>query len=198
MKNRNREVWSLGLGLVMGALCGWLARRRTRERRLPQLDAWQQVLARDWGDVGAAILTSHIQAHYNDLYARRPHFSQRALCLHLERNLLPGLALYQVLLEETGEREAALAELENLFEARLAPRRRLMQLLAHLPHPLLTLLVGILCLGSRFVLPWQGWTYELTEGGRNCLALDVYRRFYLNVLAWYGAPELTAFFLQPG
>ena len=57
------------------------------------------------------------------LYARRPHFARRVLQSHLERDILPGLALYQVLLEETGTQEDALGEVGDLFEVAPAKNR---------------------------------------------------------------------------
>jgi hypothetical protein len=85
-------------------------------QRMPRLDAWQRALAEQWGEAGAAMLASRVLAKYQTLYARRPHLAQRVLQSHLERNILPGLALYQVLLEETGTPEDALAETRDLFE----------------------------------------------------------------------------------
>jgi hypothetical protein len=84
---------------------------------MPHLDAWQQALAEQWGKVRAAMLASRVLAKYQVLYARRPRFTRRILQSYLERDILPGLALYQVLLEETGVQEDALAEIGDLFEA---------------------------------------------------------------------------------
>jgi len=204
MRSSGNRMGLFALGLAVGALGGLAVERRARARRMPHLDAWQRALAKQWGEVGAAMLASRVQARYDALHARRPYFAQRALRSHLENNILPGLALYQVLLEETGEQGAALAEVEELFKAHLAPHRRFMQWLAHLPRPFFALLLGILHTGTRFsgilrtgtrfTLPSQGWQIEVIEDNRNCFALDIYRCFYLNALAWYGAPELTVLF----
>jgi hypothetical protein len=95
-------------------------------QRMPRLDAWQRVLAVQWGEAGAAMLASRVLAEYQALYARRPHFARRALQSHLERDILPGLALYQVMLEETGTQEDALAEVEDLFKATSTRNRALL------------------------------------------------------------------------
>jgi hypothetical protein len=86
-------------------------------QRMPRLDAWQRALAEQWGEAGAAMLASRVLAKHQALYARRPRFARRALQSRLERDILPGLALYQVMLEETGAQEDALAEVEGLLEA---------------------------------------------------------------------------------
>jgi hypothetical protein len=93
---------------------------------MPHLDAWQRALAGQWGEAGAAMLASRVLAKYQALYARRPHFARRALQLHLERDILPALAFYQVILEETATQEDALAEVEDLFKVTSTKNRLLL------------------------------------------------------------------------
>ena len=90
---------------------------------MPHLDAWQRTLTEQWGEVGAAMLASRVLERYHALYARRPRFAQRTLQLYLERSILPCLALYQVMLEETGTQEDALIEVGDLFEVAPAKNR---------------------------------------------------------------------------
>lgn len=152
MESDRKADWLFGVGVTVGLALGLAIGRRGRMQRMPRLDAWQRALAKQWGEAGAAMLASRVLARHQALYARRPHFARRALRVHLERDILPGLALYQVLLEETGAQEDALAEVEDLFEAASAK--------------------------NRLVLSSPEGSPELD-------------RFYLDVLATYGAPELA-------
>ena len=89
------------LGLVAGILGGVvLGRKLVTSRRMPGLSAWQRALAEKRGEAEAAMLAARVQARYDELCAQRPHFANIALRAHLEGNILPGLALYQVLREE--------------------------------------------------------------------------------------------------
>lgn len=159
MENNRRANWPFGIGVTVGATVGLAVSlaigRRGRMQRMPRLDAWQRALAEQWSEAGAAMLASRVLAKYQALYARRPHFARRALQSHLERDILPGLALYQVMLEETGTQEDALVEVGDLFE--VAPAK------------------------NRSRPPLLGSSSELD-------------RFYLDVLAAYGAPELALAF----
>jgi hypothetical protein len=123
MRNGRRVNWLFGVGVAVGMMAGLTIGRRSRTHRMPHLDTWQRTLAEQWGEVGAAMLASRVLAKYQVLYARRPCLAQRILQLHLERDVLPGLALYQVLLEETGTQEDALVEVGDLFEATSAKNR---------------------------------------------------------------------------
>jgi hypothetical protein len=121
VRNNRRASWLFGIGVTAGLTVGLAIGHRGRTQRMPRLDAWQRVLAEQWGEAGAAMLASRVLGKYQALYARRPHFARRVLQLCLERDILPSLALYQVLLEETGTQEDALVEVGNLFE--VAPAR---------------------------------------------------------------------------
>jgi hypothetical protein len=123
VESHRKANWLFGIGVTVGLALGMAIGRRGRTQRVPRLDAWQRALAEQWGEAGAAMLGSRVLAKHQSLYARRPHFARRALQLHLERDILPGLALYQVLLEETGAQEDALAEVEDLFEVASAKNR---------------------------------------------------------------------------
>ena len=183
-------------GLVIGALAGFIVGRRlSAPRRMPHLDAWQRALAEERGEVAAAMLAARVQARYDELYANRPRFDQRALRVHLEHNILPGLALYQVLREENNDREAALAETERLFEAAFGRLGGLMSLIGHLPQPFAAFRRGAHLI-IRLGFPPQGWETEIVEDSDRCFAYNVYRCFYLDVLTAYGAPELTALYCK--
>jgi len=186
-----------GLGLATGVLTGLaIARMRSTPQRLPRLEVWQRALAETKGQVKAALLAAKVQTRYDELYVRRPRFAQRALRMHLETSILPGLALYQILRQEEGTEEEALAELDWLFAAwaQQAPKRKLLKLMERLPDPF-----AILRIGNRLAMrdfPPEGWTFEWLEDSSRCVAYNIYECFYLNVLTAYGAPELTAHFCR--
>lgn len=195
--DNNRRAVLFGLGLATGALASLAyARMRPAAQRLPRLEVWQRALAEREGEVKAAFLAAEVRARYDELYASRPHFAQRALRMHIETSILPGLALYQILRQKEGTEEAALVELDRLFAAWVeqAPRRRPLKLMEHLPNAF-----AILRIGNRLALrefPPEGWTIEWLEDSSQCVAYDITQCFYLNVLTVYGAPELTAHFCR--
>jgi len=186
-----------GLGLVTGVLTAHaIARMRSAPQRLPRLEVWQRAFAEAKGEVKAAFLAAEVRTQYDELYARRPRFAQRALRMHLETRILPGLALYQILRQEEDTEEAALIELDRLFVAGVqqAPGRKLVKLLECLPDPF-----PILRIVNRLALrafPPEGWTFEWLEDSSRCVAYTFSECFYVNVLTAYGAPELTAHFCQ--
>jgi len=187
-----------GLGLASGILGGLaLQRLLSKPRRLRKLEIWQQAMAETRGEVEAAFLAARVGARYEELFAQRPRFAHPALCKHLETGILPGLALYQTLLQELGDPEPALAELDRLFEVwvQRSPMQKQVQLLSYVPDPF-----AVLRVANRLVLkksfPSEGWTIEWVEDSSECVAFNIHDCFYLKVLTAYGAPELTAHFCQ--
>jgi len=83
---------------------------------MPHLDAWRRALAEEWGEMGAVMLATRALRRYQALYALWPRFARHDMQSYLERAVLPGLALYQAMLEETGTQEGALTEVQDLFE----------------------------------------------------------------------------------
>jgi hypothetical protein len=182
------------LGLAVGALAGYtIARRVAAPRRMPYVALWRQALAEKRGEAEAARLVARAQARYHNLYTQRARPARRALRFHLERSILPGLALYETLLEEGDDREAALSEMEHLTTSTLSRLRRLVPLLGRVPDPFAVF---------RRATPWvvrlgfppEGWGMESVEDSDDCIAFNVHRCFYLDTLASYGAPELTPVF----
>ena len=78
----------------------------------------QRMLAARRGPAQADILMAAVQRKYADLCLERPIPTNRAMRMHLYENILPGLALYRVLLAEyEGHQQAALAEVDEIFRA---------------------------------------------------------------------------------
>jgi hypothetical protein len=153
------------------------------------LGAWRRSLAETRGKAEAARLAARVQTRFEELYAGRPRFVQRALRDHLENNILPGLALYQTLRDEL-EQEAALAEVDRLFGDSFEQVARLMPYLGYVPN-----LFDVLRQFGRWSLqnnfPSQGWELEWVEDNEQTFAFDMHSCFYLSVLTAYDAPELT-------
>src|SRR5512135_1916497 len=98
--NTNSYRYAALCGLAMGTAIGTsiaLTQRMARHHQMPNLKTWRRALIEKHGEVQGAILAARTQARYKALYDERPHFTHPALRWHLEQNILPGLALYQVL-----------------------------------------------------------------------------------------------------
>jgi hypothetical protein len=163
---------------------------------MPNLKTWQRALIEKHGEVQGAILAARAQARYEVLYNERPHFTHPALRWHLEQNILPGLALYQVLREESKDPDEVLAEVGSLFAigSTLKAVNSMVKMFKYLPLPF-AIFRQILRV-SLLVFPQQGWDIEQVEDSERSFAFNIHRCFYLDVLACYGAPELTAMFCQ--
>jgi hypothetical protein len=138
-----------------------------------------------------------VQARHDELYAHRLRFDQPALRQHLETGLLPSLALYQTLREGNDDQEAALAEIDQILAAMLerSGRRQLVQIMGHLPDPFVVLRIANRW-AMKYRYPPEGWRFEWVEESDRCIAYDARECFYVNVLTAYGAPELTATYVQ--
>ena len=203
--NKNRYRYAALCGFVMGTAIGTsiaITQRVARHHRMPNLKTWQRALIEKHGEVQGAILAARIQARYEALYNERPQFTHPALHWHLKQYLLPGLALYQVLHQESSEREAVLAEVGSLlalgsvFRAfRTSLKLHMLPLKLHLP-PLPFALFRRAIRNSLLAYPRQGWNIHQIEQSRDSIAFTVSRCFYLDVLRAYGAAELTPFYCQ--
>ncbi len=186
----NGWLWA-GLGLASGVALGWLA---SRPRGLPDLAGTQRTLARLHGEVTGGFLAGKMAARYEQLMARRPRFNHPALRMHLEGNILPGLAIYQVLSEELGDRAAAQAETEQILAVNFTPKRKtLWAALGKLPEPFRLVRAAMRRI-MQFGFPAQGWETEWVEDNDQRIGFDLTRCFYLDVLTSLGAPELTSTF----
>jgi len=183
--------------MTLSALGGLaLGRRLAAPQRAHRLALWQRLLTRRMGEVDAALLVAQVQARYEELYARRPRFAQRALRMHLERYILPGLALYQVLREAHDDPHVALAEWDALLGApENSEMRQALKLLSHLPWTFTLFRMAVRWrMGRDF--PPEGWTLEWVEDSDRRVAFNICSCFFQKVLTAYGAPELTEHFCR--
>jgi hypothetical protein len=180
--------------LVAGVGIAWLVKRRSSQ--MPGLSAWQGVLAEKQGEFKAQQLVEQIRQRYATLLSDYPLPDNPILCRHATENILPGLALYQTLLQEHGgDRQAALEEVDAAFRAwAIAKNRLLIAPLKILPLPFELFQLVFAQMMKQF--PIEGWDFTITENSAERIAFNGTRCFYLNTLTAYGAPELTASFCK--
>jgi hypothetical protein len=163
--------------------------------KLPGAAEYERALARELDRAKASDLVRRATDRYHDLYAERKQYENRALRRHLAEGILPGVALYQTLLDDPDTQQASL----DLAEAALAEgalaRRRSMQRLARLPF-YYGLMRAVIKPFMRLNFPAEGWETEWVESSGEALAFNMTRCFCLDVLVEYGAPELTALYCK--
>jgi hypothetical protein len=203
MKNSKLAFNLMWLGV--GAAFGVILARRTASRRggtagqIAHLPAWERALAERYGIAKAVLLAAKAQARYEELFPGRPRFRNPALRTHLELSILPGIALYQVLRESSGDPAGdpaeALDRLDECIAAQIEASTNVRQarLLDGLPGGFAALrIANRVVLQARF--PKEGWDIEWVEDSPQRIAYNITGCFYLNIFTAYGVPELTAHF----
>jgi LPXTG-motif cell wall-anchored protein len=191
-RTKNYSLILLGIASALGIV--WLVRRRREEAA--DMKAWRQVLMRWHGAEKAGQLTEAVRQQRTVLIAEAAVPDNQALRVHLKENILPGLALYQVLLQECdGDQTAALAEVDEAFRAETLPKYRLLLTpLKVLPAPFRLFKFVFPQVMKQY--PAEGWDIAYVENSDDKVAFNITRCFYLNTLTAYGAPELTAVFCK--
>ncbi len=195
--NINKYGYAALCGLAMGTAIGTsiaITRRMARHHQMPNLNVWQRALIEKHGEVQGAILAARMQTRYEALYNERPHFTHPALRWHLEQNILPGLALYQVLSKESNDRDAVLSETGSLLAIGSRVFTKFVNMYRYLPLPFA--IIRKMIRASLLAFPHQGWDIEQIEASKTSFAFNIHRCFYLDILTAYGAPELTAMYCR--
>lgn len=197
MSEEGRGVRRFWLGLALGVTGGVVAGRwLIHGQPMVHLRVWRRELARQGrSPEEAARIAARVQARYAELLAAGPRLDHRLLRLHLRALVLPGLALYETLLEELGDRQAALAETERLFGATFGRFRPLLSWLEHFPGDF-SLFRSITRRVIEIGFPPAGWEIEAVEDSEECIAFDYTRCFYLDMLCSYDASELAPLFCR--
>lgn len=194
MSNK-KNIALLLFGMAAGVGLAWLVRRQ-RSQPVRALSAWQQYLTRRYGTVKAQQIFTAIQQRYAALLGEQPQPEHPALRWHLVENILPGLALYQVLLQEhSNDRQVALAEVDEAFRAWTINKSRLMLApLQILPNafPLFRRVFS----RRMQAFPAEGWDFDFIENSPDRIAFNGTRCFYLKTLTACGAHELTPAFCK--
>lgn len=189
-KGRGRLLLALAAAMLAGLV---VVRRVATPLRMPFAGLWQRALARRRGAAEAERLIAAAEVRYRELYNGRPRPARRALRIHLERGMLPGLALYQTLREAGDDQETALTEMDALCAESVTGLVRLMALLSRLPRPF-AIFRRVEPWVVRLGFPTEGWEMEPVESSEDRVAFNVTRCFYLDTLTSYGARELTRVF----
>jgi hypothetical protein len=195
--NINKYGYAALCGLTMGTAIGTniaITQRMAGHHQMPNLKTWQRALIAKHGEVQGAILAARAQARYDALYNGRPHFTHLALRWHLEQNILPGLALYQVLSKESNDRDAVLSETGSLLAIGSRAFTKFVNMYRYLPLPFA--IMRKMIRASLLAFPQQGWDIDRIEQSERSFAFTIHRCFYLDVLTAYGAPELTAMYCR--
>ncbi len=162
--------------------------------RMPYVRNWQQHLSETFGENIAASLIASAQRHYTDLRHRYPQEEYPHNQKELKARIMPGLAIYQTLLDKLDDPAAALAQTEELFRAAFFPTRISgIRLLNMLPDPFPIIRPALKMMTKNKYLPGS---QEIVEDSPDCFALNVYRCFILDVLATHQAQELTPLFCK--
>ncbi len=181
-------------GLAVGSLIALsLKRKESHFDRLPARAVWQHTLERETGSLAAALTIGKVQARYHALLRDRPYFDHPALRRHLERSILPGLALYLVLKEETGDEALAKARTGLLLDEEARQRYAAIRHFSSLPF-----FFPLFRFGTKQMMtiefPSAGWETEWVRDDADAIAFNMKSCFYLKVLTAYGVPELVPIF----
>jgi len=197
MTKSNFKFW---IGLVIGALGTAIAAQKILGKSgMPNRKTWGRLMAKDRGPVRAAIFLAKTDSQYEALMIQRPTLESRVLRRHLETNILPSLALYRVFLEECGDQTTALKTTDQWLEnwLRTTPPLwfKLNNLLSRLPlsFPGFRRYTRWL---MRFVFPSPAWETVYITDNNSTLAFNIYQCFYIDILRYYQAPELTPVFCK--
>jgi hypothetical protein len=159
---------------------------------MPHSRIWQQCLSRHYGDQKADALIARAQTKYGDHCARHSVERNRASRKLLKIRILPGLSIYQALLEENDDQEKALAEVDILFRAAFFTRwMQGIRVLNYLPNPFFIVRQGLKMMTRNEYL---AGAQEIVEDSPDCFAVNTYRCFILDTLIEHDAKELTSLY----
>lgn len=200
MSNKKKAIpyysLSFGVGVLAGFIGGVIASNRVNAaRRMPNAINWQMYLARERGHVEATCLTNRVESRYWLLFCERPPVVNQALRDHLNEQILPVLALYQVLRDCTGDQEAALMAVEEMVAEANRTKLCAVSFIGRFPF-FFNLLRRMTPSTLSRNFPPEGWQIEWVENSDKSVAFNIHSCFYLDTLKEYGAPELTQVFCK--
>ena len=158
---------------------------------MPNAKTFERGLCSELDEAQAREIMRKARERYGDLYAERKRYSNRALRQHMEKSILPGVALYQTLLGDEETQGRALELVEGAFREWSMSNRQMMERLGRLPV-FYWLLRAMTRIAMPLSFPEEGWEVEWVEVSGKEISLNMKSCFYLDVLEEYGVPELTA------
>lgn len=160
--------------------------------RMPHSRTWQQSLSGMVDHQKALALVSRAQAFYDGFLVAYVAETNRANWKTLITRILPGLSIYKALLEENGDQQKALADVDILFRAAFFSRRMQgIRILNYFPDPFPIVKPVLKIMTKDEYMPSS---QEIVEDSADCYAVNIYRCFILDTLIKHGARELTACF----
>jgi hypothetical protein len=159
-------------------------------KKIPREAKFLQALISNIGADQTSALIHHGRMQYQALYKNRKEYPNRALQEHLDKSILPGIAIYQSLLAYGYPKEEALGIMEAVFREWSKTMRRRMKRLGRLPfyYGILRLLIKPM---MRLNFPEEGWKIEWKEHNQDLIAFNITSCFYQEILREYDVLELT-------
>lgn len=193
---KKNKFW---FGLTLGIAGTVFAYKAMKDTRMPNARIWQRILTEKLGEIEASVIMARVQQRYEELKVRRPVFERQAFNAHVVGNILPGLALYRIFREDGMDAETALAEIDDIFEKWFnqapPPNMRLNQSMKYFPENF-DIFRKLVMFAMKTVFPAPGWQFDMVADNRQTLAFNMHHCFYLEVLNYYEAPELTPVFCK--
>jgi hypothetical protein len=180
--------------LVLGAVAV-VAYRKLRAPRMPYIGSFERALAAKQGKPAARALAQRIQARYEKLFAERPQQQNVALRFHLERNIIPALALYQILREDGMSLKEGLVEVDRILTATFDAGFKLLALPYYLTDGF-SYLRKTTPGAFKYAFPNSRFNMTLEENSPQTLAINVHTCFYLDIMNQNNARELTSIFCK--
>jgi len=160
-------------------------------RPIPHAAIGRKYLTERLGRAGMEAIFDRVKIRYGLLLDQRRLSSNLILRWHEKHYLLPGLALYQVLLEEySGDAQAAMLDVEEVVRLTILDQTRLLFSPLKLPRKPFPLFRS----GFRLIMnlfPQPGWTFDHLENSSQRVAFNATQCYYFKVLTQLGYPEIT-------
>jgi len=157
---------------------------------VPHMRVFQKALAKELGTEATTTITETTKLQYCELIHERELPSNKALAVHLDQYIFPGLALYKALRAQGMDPERALSLVRASLEAWALRTRRFVEIFGRMPFYFWAM--------RRFIkkmvvagFPPEGWRIEWLEVSNERIAFNMKSCFYLETLIEYGAPELA-------
>jgi hypothetical protein len=160
-------------------------------RPIPHAAVGKKYLAKKVGSTRMEVIFGRVKICYRLFLDQRRLPSNLILRWHEKHYLLPGLALYQVLLDEySGDVPAAMSDVEEVVRLTILDQTR--PIFAPLkwpcdPFPLFRF-------GFRLIMnlfPQPGWIFDYLENSSQRVAFNATQCYYFKVLSQLGYPEIT-------
>ncbi len=162
---------------------------------MPVESGFRNGLIRQYGEVLGKYMAVDVDARLQALLAYAPPQPNAALRMHMNKKILPGVALYRCLLAQGYPADKAVDAAEKLLAVKVSGDVRLASLAGWLPGSFAIL---------RFVLrqqlpqqyPPEGWRIEMRSDTPDLIDFDITRCIYLETITALGHPELVPAFCR--